>query len=74
MATQLDQEVSVELVCAARERYAERFGEDADDCGHPSLMQSLAYMELLDEAVQRGTPLTQDEADARLGGPFAWDW
>lgn len=51
--------------------YARQF-DNLDEVGHPSILFSDAFAELMGKAVARGSPLTRAEVEAVFGG-IGWE-
>jgi hypothetical protein len=61
--------VATRQVCDA---YSERF-DNLDEVAHPSLFYLPKFGELLQAAIDRGSPLTRAEVEAVFGDP-GWEW
>jgi hypothetical protein len=64
--------MSTVATTAVSEAYSEKF-DNLDDVTHPSIFFLPAFGELLQKAIDRGSPLTRDEVESQFGD-LAWDW
>jgi hypothetical protein len=57
---------------AVSEAYSLKF-DNLDEITHPSIFFLPSFGELLQKAIDRGSPLTRDEVESQFG-ELAWDW
>jgi hypothetical protein len=53
--------------------YGRAFPDGDRDWMHPALVGTVQCVELMNEAVQRGAAITEEEVERRFG-PLSWAW